>query len=49
MADRKIPEKVDADKFDAILKRLVDHKPVPKDRIRTSRKKKLGKIVEAPR
>jgi hypothetical protein len=45
MADGKIPEKVNADRFDAILKRLVEHKPVPKKKLKTSRKKKLRSVL----
>jgi hypothetical protein len=47
MADRKIPEKVNADKFDAILKRLIRHKPVPKKSIAGKRKsgKKLKTVL----
>jgi hypothetical protein len=41
--------KVDADKFDAILKRLIEHRPVPKKRIAASRKKKLSKVIESER
>jgi hypothetical protein len=37
--------KVDADRFDSILKRLIEHKPVPKKKIKASRKKKLTKII----
>jgi hypothetical protein len=45
MADGKIPEKVNADKFDTILKRLIEHKPVPKQKVKASRKKKLGAVL----
>jgi hypothetical protein len=48
MADKnrdKPPLVVDADKFDSVLKRLIEHKPVPKKSLRTSRKTKRGKIL----
>jgi hypothetical protein len=45
MADEKIPEKVDADRFDAILKRLVENKPVPKKNLKRKHKKKLHKVL----
>jgi len=45
MADGKIPEKVNADKFDAVLQRLLKHKPVPKKKLKTSRKKKLRTVL----
>jgi hypothetical protein len=37
--------KVDKDKFDALLKRMLQAKPAPKSTIETSRKKKMGKII----
>jgi hypothetical protein len=40
--------KVDKDKFDALLTRLLHAKPAPKSSIETSRKTKLGKIVPGP-
>jgi hypothetical protein len=45
MADEKIPEKVDADKFDGILRQMIEHKPVPKKNVKASRKKKLAKVI----
>ena len=45
MADQKIPEKVNADKFDAILRRMVEHRPVPKKKVKASRKRKLSKVI----
>jgi hypothetical protein len=44
MAEQK-PIKVDGDRFDAVLKRLIEHKPVPKKSIKTSRQTKRGKIL----
>lgn len=49
MADGKIPEKVNADKFDMILKRMIEHKPVPKSKVTRSGKKKLSKILSRER
>jgi hypothetical protein len=40
--------KVDAQKFDALLTRLLKAKPAPQSSIKTSRKKKAGKIIPAP-
>jgi len=47
MADVKIPEKVNADKFDAILKRLIKNKPLPKKALEGKRKgkKKLKTVL----
>jgi hypothetical protein len=48
MADKtrqKQPLVVDADQFDSVLKRLIEHKPVPKKSIKASRKTKRGKIL----
>jgi hypothetical protein len=42
---QKPPLVVDADQFDSVLKRLIEHKPVPKKSIKTSRKQKRGKIL----
>jgi hypothetical protein len=39
--------KVDKDKFDALLKRMLQAKPAPKSSIETSRKTKLGKVIPA--
>ena len=39
--------KVDKEKFDNLLTRLLKAKPAPKSTIETSRKKKLGKIIPA--
>jgi hypothetical protein len=39
--------KVDKDKFDGLLKRLLQAKPAPKSSIKTSRKKKTGKVIPA--
>ena len=36
---------VDADQFDSILKRLIEHKPVPKKSVKAGRKTKRGKIL----
>jgi hypothetical protein len=41
----KVPNQVNADKFDGILKRLIEHKPVPKKKVKASRKKKLGSVL----
>ncbi len=41
--------KVDKQKFDALLTRLLRAKPAPKSSIETSRKTKAGKIIPAPR
>jgi hypothetical protein len=38
--------KVDEDKFNSILKRLIQHKPVPKEKIKASRKKKVAKVLD---
>jgi hypothetical protein len=48
MAPDKKPKPlvVDADQFDAILKRMIEHKPVPKKNIKSSRKTKRGKILK---
>jgi hypothetical protein len=43
--DEKPPLVVDADKFDSVLKHLIEHKPVPKKSIKASRKTKRGKIL----
>lgn len=48
MADEKIPEKVNADKFDAVLRRMIEHKPVPKKTLKR-KGKKLHKVIEADR
>jgi hypothetical protein len=40
--------KVDADKFDTVLKRLIEHKPVPKKQLRAGRKSKLSRIIPKP-
>jgi hypothetical protein len=45
MADGKVPEKVNADRFDAILKRMIEHKPVPKSKVKRAGKKKLHKVI----
>ena len=39
----EVPE----DKFNSILRRLIDHKPTPKKAIIASRKKKLHKVIES--
>jgi hypothetical protein len=41
----KIPEKVNADKFDAILQRMIKHKPVPKKKLTATKKKKLRTVL----
>jgi hypothetical protein len=41
----KRPVVVDADQFDSVLKRLIEHKPVPKKSIKASRQTKRGKIL----
>ena len=41
--------KVDKQKFDALLTRLLRAKPVPKSTLKTSRKKKAGKVISAPK
>jgi hypothetical protein len=43
--DEKPPLTVDADRFDSVLKRLIEHKPVPKKSIKASRRTKRGKIL----
>ena len=45
MAEQK-PIKVDEDRFDAVLKRLIEHKPVPKKSVKASRRTKRGKILK---
>jgi hypothetical protein len=40
-----VGNKVDKEKFDALLTRLLRAKPAPKSTIKTSRKKKVGKII----
>jgi hypothetical protein len=40
--------KVDKDKFDALLKRMLQAKPAPKSTIDTSRKKKAGTVIPQP-
>jgi len=42
---QKPPLVVDADQFDSVLKRLIEHKPVPKKNIKASRQTKRGKIL----
>jgi hypothetical protein len=37
----EVPE----DKFNAILKRLIEHKPTPKKTLNTSREKKLTRVI----
>jgi len=37
---------ISEDKFNGILRRLIDHKPTPKKAIRASRKKKLHKVID---
>jgi hypothetical protein len=37
--------KVDKEKFDALLKRMLQARPAPKATIETSRKTKVGKII----
>jgi hypothetical protein len=39
------PLVADADKFDALLKRMIDHAPAPKKTVSASRKKKLTKVI----
>lgn len=46
MSGEKQKLEVSEDKFNAILKRLIDHEPTPKKKIKTSQKKKLGKILD---
>jgi len=43
---QKQPLVVDADQFDSVLKRLIEHKPVPKKSVKASRKTKRGKILK---
>jgi hypothetical protein len=43
--DEKPPLVVDADRFDSVLKRLIEHKPAPKKSIKASRRTKRGKIL----
>jgi hypothetical protein len=45
MPNEKQKLEVPQDKFNAILKRLIDHEPTPKKKIKTSQKKKMGKIL----
>lgn len=45
MHSEKPKLEVSEEKFNAILKRLLDHKPVPKKAVASKRKKKLGKII----
>lgn len=42
----KPPLTVDADAFDSVLKRMIEHKPVPKKTVKASRKTKRGKILK---
>jgi hypothetical protein len=46
MSKEKQRLEISEDKFNAILKRLIDHKPVGKKGIKTTKKKKLGKIIQ---
>jgi hypothetical protein len=46
MSKEKQRLEISEDKFNAILKRLIDHKPVAKKGIKTTKKKKLGKIIQ---
>jgi len=40
--------KVDKEKFDSLLTRLLRAKPAPQSTIKSSRKTKLGKVLPAP-
>lgn len=40
--------KVDKSQFDTLLTRLLKAKPTPQSSLKTSRKKKAGKIIPAP-
>jgi hypothetical protein len=44
MPSEKPKLEVPEEKFNAILKRLIEHKPVPKKALKSSRKK-LGKVI----
>lgn len=46
MPNEKQKLEVPEDKFNAILRRLIDHKPVPKEHVRSSRGKKAGKVLD---
>ena len=41
-----IPEAVDKQKFDDLLRRMVEHKPVPRSEVRVQRKRKVKRIIE---
>jgi hypothetical protein len=45
--NEKPPLVVDADRFDSVLKRFIEHKPVPKKSVKASRKTKRGKVIPA--
>lgn len=45
MSGEKQKLEVPEDKFNAILKRLIEHKPIPKKKLNTTKKTKAGKII----
>jgi hypothetical protein len=45
MSGEKQKLEISEDKFNAILRRLIDHKPVPKNSVKADRKRKLPKII----
>ena len=45
MPSEKTKIEVPEDKFNAILKRLIRHKPIPKKDVKASKDKKLGAIL----
>jgi len=40
---------VEKEKFDALLKRMIDAKPTQKSEIKASRRNKLGQIIPHPK
>gem|GEM_PF-4842140 len=46
MSDKMI---VDKDKFDALLRRAVSHKPMPRTEVKIKRKPKLKRVIEPQR
>jgi hypothetical protein len=45
MSGEKQKLEISEDKFNGILKRLIDHKPAPKEKLKTSRNRKLGRVI----
>ncbi len=40
--------KVDRDKFEKVIKTLLNTKPLPREKVKASMKRKLGKIIGEP-